>query len=542
MSGQGPGGVPEEIRGGGGGLVVVAAGQTDVGCRRQVNQDAFGAPAGRYAPRAADLGLLYVVADGMGGHARGEVASVLAVEQLFARYYAADPAADPEEALARALIDTNAAVHEAGRAAGGDPMGTTVTAALLRDGKLYVGNIGDSRTYRLRDGQFRQLSLDHSLIGEQVRAGLLTPEQARHSGGRNVITRALGYGPTVEPDLFAFTLAPGDLLLLCSDGLHGLVEDAEIAQILAAQPPGAAVSSLIALARQRGGPDNITALVVRVEAVAARARNGATTEPRVVAPPPPPRPPDAGDVATAPFPTLGGPPDPAPPTHDARMSPPPPAAPAARGPAPASPFAALQHPPLLWFGALAPFLILGLFVTLFLVLPQVRGGAAPSTSAEAPPAATSTTAPAAVAAATAVARGGPEPPPVTGADLGGLSTQRPLGSPTGAGGAGAIEGTIAAPGLDLALARDWEVALLPAADPAAPGPPAGEALAVAPIQPTAGGAATYRLTAPAPGLYTIVVQRRGAPPTGPPTRLRCEPTPIALSRGETLTRDLIVVR
>ncbi len=541
MSGQGPGGVPEEVRGVGGGLVVVAAGQTDVGCRRQVNQDAFGAPAGRHAPRAADLGLLYAVADGMGGHARGEVASALAVEQLFARYYAADPAADPEEALARALVATNAAVHEAGRAAGGDPMGTTVTAALLRDGKLYVGNIGDSRTYRLRDGQFRQLSLDHSLIGEQVRAGLLTPEQARHSGGRNVITRALGYGATVEPDLFAFTLAPGDLLLLCSDGLHGLVEDAEIAQILAAQPPGAAVSSLIALARQRGGPDNITALVVRVEAVAARARDGATTEPRVVAPRHP-RPPDGGDVATAPFPTLGGAPGPTPPTHDARMPPSPHAAGVARAPLAASRFAAHQPPPLLGWGARAPDLIVGLCHPLFGVRPRVWGGPAPSTSAAAPPAATATTAPAAVAAATAVARGGPEPPPVTGADLGGLSTQRPLGSPTGAGGAGAIEGTIAAPGLDLALARDWEVALLPAVDPAAPGPPAGEALAVAPIQATTGGAATYRLTAPAPGLYTIVVQRRGAPPTGPPTRLRCEPTPIALSRGETLTRDLIVVR
>ncbi|HEX5501293.1 MAG TPA: PP2C family serine/threonine-protein phosphatase [Thermomicrobiales bacterium] len=262
--GAAPGG---EIRSSTGGLVVAAVGQTDIGCQRQINQDTLGNLAQDFAGQTGARGLLYAVADGMGGHARGEVASALAIKHVFALYYATDPDLDPEQSLARTLVATNAAVHEAGRAEGGSNMGTTLTTALFRNNRLFVGNIGDSRTYRVRGGNIEQLTHDHSLIGEQVRSGLLSEAEARQSNIRNVITRAVGYREEVEPDTFAYPIAVGDVILLCSDGLHGLVEDAELAQVLSTYPLAEAVRALIELARQRGGPDNITALAIRVDQV-----------------------------------------------------------------------------------------------------------------------------------------------------------------------------------------------------------------------------------------------------------------------------------
>ena len=253
-----------EVRSASGNLTVTAAGQTDIGCERKINQDTLGNRVQQYADHTDDLGLLYAVADGMGGHVRGEVASAMAIDNLFALYYAADPTGDPAQTLARTMIDTNDAVFRAGPTEGAR-MGTTLTVALLRGDRLYVGNIGDSRTYRIRDRQIEQLSRDHSLIGEQVRSGLLSAEEARHSNIRNVITRALGYREEVEPDTFVFPVEPGDIILLCSDGLHGLVEDDELARVVGAKPLGVAIAELIDLARQRGGHDNITALAVRVE-------------------------------------------------------------------------------------------------------------------------------------------------------------------------------------------------------------------------------------------------------------------------------------
>jgi len=247
------------------GLRATAYGLSDIGCHRSVNQDTLGNRIGAYTAKTAELGLLYAIADGMGGHARGEVASAIAIEQLFARYYASDATIEARQTLARVMIETNAAIYQAGLDANSGTMGTTLTTILLRDNILYVGNIGDSRTYLIRGGKIKQLSQDHSLIGEQVRSGLLTEAQARTSSIRNVITRAVGYREQVEPDTFAFTVHVGDILLLCSDGLHGLVENEELARIISAKSLGAATTELIELARERGGPDNITALLVRIE-------------------------------------------------------------------------------------------------------------------------------------------------------------------------------------------------------------------------------------------------------------------------------------
>ncbi len=304
----------EETAGTHGGMVATAFGRTDIGCQRTINQDTLGHRVGRYAAQSATLGLLYAVADGMGGHARGEVASALAIEHFFARYYASDVALEPRQALAQALIATNSAVHEAGRGDDGKTMGTTLTAVLLRDNILYVGNIGDSRTYLIRGSKIKQLSEDHSLIGEQVRVGLLTEAQARTSTIRNVITRAVGYREAVEPDTFAFTVAAGDVLLLCSDGLHGQVENEELAHYLSTQPLKAAVDGLIALARERGGPDNITAMTVRIDQIGERghaerdeqtsevtlgAASDASTGPR-----PPRRAGDTDEIVTDELPTI----------------------------------------------------------------------------------------------------------------------------------------------------------------------------------------------------------------------------------------------
>ncbi|HET8628907.1 MAG TPA: PP2C family serine/threonine-protein phosphatase [Thermomicrobiales bacterium] len=325
-----------EIRSRTHGLAVVAVGQTDIGCQRQVNQDTLGNLAQNYAAQAESRGLLYAVADGMGGHARGEVASALAIKHVFALYYGEpDDGLDPEQSLARTLIATNTAVHEAGRTVGGSNMGTTLTTALFRNNRLYVGNIGDSRTYRVRGGNIEQLTHDHSLIGEQVRSGLLTEAEARQSNIRNVITRAVGYREEVEPDTFAYPVAVGDVILLCSDGLHGLVEDAELAHVLSTYPLVAAVRALIDLARERGGPDNITALAIRVDEVEpapASALETTQTFPEVSAP---------GVEDTQPFPKIDQAAADVAPDPEAAAPPP---APPATLPPPAAPPAADETP------------------------------------------------------------------------------------------------------------------------------------------------------------------------------------------------------
>jgi protein phosphatase len=144
-------------------------------------------------------------------------------------------------------------------------MGTTGVALLVRGERLDVANVGDSRAYLVREGRIQQLTQDHSFVWEQVAAGVLTKEQARHSHYRNMITRALGHRPDIEVDFFVEQAAPGDVLVLSSDGLHGLLEDAEIAQAVSSMAPAKAVQWLIDEANQRGGTDNITVIVAQLE-------------------------------------------------------------------------------------------------------------------------------------------------------------------------------------------------------------------------------------------------------------------------------------
>jgi protein phosphatase len=233
--------------------------RTDVGRTRDHNEDSYGVGEGEQVER---FGELLVVCDGMGGHAAGEIASRVAVDTILSDYYAA---ADEERngALEQAFSHANEEIYASGHGS----MGTTGVAALLYHDALHIANVGDSRAYLIRDGEIRQLSRDHSFVSDQVAAGLITPEQARSSPHRNVITRALGYQSEVSVDLFRWPLQVGDIILLCSDGLHGLVTDDEIAEIAMANPAEEAIDRLIDLANERGGSDNITVAIARVDAL-----------------------------------------------------------------------------------------------------------------------------------------------------------------------------------------------------------------------------------------------------------------------------------
>ncbi len=230
---------------------------------RSGNEDSF------FAEADARRGV-FMVADGMGGHAAGEVASEMAV-QIVARallQLESVTQTDAAERTAQSLRDANRAIYDRMLAeTDKQGMGTTASVLLLSEGHYLIGQIGDSRVYMLRDGALTQITKDHSYVQEQVDAGLLTPEQARYHPYSNVITRCVGASETVEPDLYAGDVRPGDVFLVASDGLTGMVDDRRLQQILLARSgPGRIVDSLIAEANGRGGLDNITAIVVQVVA------------------------------------------------------------------------------------------------------------------------------------------------------------------------------------------------------------------------------------------------------------------------------------
>ncbi|HZU67033.1 MAG TPA: Stp1/IreP family PP2C-type Ser/Thr phosphatase [Ktedonobacteraceae bacterium] len=240
---------------------------TDVGRKREHNEDNMAYVIPKDPQVMAIKGALFIVADGMGGHAAGEVASEIAVDTVSNAYYQ-DDSDDVAFSLVQAIRRANAAIHQ--RAAENmlrSGMGTTCVAAVLRGNMAYIANVGDSRAYLVRSGQVRQISQDHSWVYEQVRAGLLTEDQARTHAQRNVITRSLGTQAEVEIDVFHEQLQEGDTLVLCSDGLSGLVSDEELQRTVEQFMPQESVYHLVERANENGGPDNITAIVVRVQEV-----------------------------------------------------------------------------------------------------------------------------------------------------------------------------------------------------------------------------------------------------------------------------------
>src|SRR5579864_3542986 len=244
---------------------------TDVGRKREHNEDNMSYHIPPDADVMARKGALFIVADGMGGHAAGEVASEIAVDTVSDAYYQ-DAADDVSASLVRAIKRANASIHQ--RAAENmlrSGMGTTCVAAVLRGDMAYIANVGDSRAYLIRGGNVRQVSQDHSWVAEQVRAGLLTEDQARTHAQRNVITRCLGTQADVEIDVFTERLKEGDTLVLCSDGLSGLISDEDMRRIVSQFVPQESVYHLVERANDNGGPDNITAIVVHVQEVGSES-------------------------------------------------------------------------------------------------------------------------------------------------------------------------------------------------------------------------------------------------------------------------------
>jgi protein phosphatase len=238
---------------------------TDVGLRRSHNQDAYAVLPASGAAQFRQRGHFFLVADGMGAHAVGELASKLAVDSI-PHIYSKHAQEGPAAALRRAFVETNVTIHKRGQQnrefAG---MGTTGTALVLRPDGAWIGHVGDSRVYRVRGGRIEQLSFDHSLVWELARRQKINPEQLQGIPA-NVIVRSLGPEPLVQVDVEGpHPVRKGDIFLVCSDGLSGPLTDREIGAVVGALPPAEACSFLVDLANLQGGPDNITVVVVRAD-------------------------------------------------------------------------------------------------------------------------------------------------------------------------------------------------------------------------------------------------------------------------------------
>lgn len=252
-------------------MKVNSAGLTDVGRKRNHNEDSY----------LVDEELqLFVVADGMGGHAGGGTASRIAVETIDRELRRVRDSSDnpfkvdcnlqdsplPEHlraAVEKACVEIFKAAQEDPRLNG---MGTTVISVLVRGNHALFAHVGDSRAYLIRGNLVQQVSEDHSLVNEQIKAGMITPEEAKHSRYKNIITRSVGFEEEVQVDVMGLIAEPNDAFVLCSDGLANMLEDREIGEVIRTSELKEAPRKLIEMANERGGDDNITVIVVRTEA------------------------------------------------------------------------------------------------------------------------------------------------------------------------------------------------------------------------------------------------------------------------------------
>lgn len=230
---------------------ILSAFRTDVGKVRANNQD---------APIVSEKLRLYGVADGIGGHKGGEVASTSARDDLLRELEGKTPSV---AALSGAIEEVNRQIyHQQEHDDALTGMGTTLSVLWMSDNFVYIGHVGDSRVYLLRDGEFKQMTLDHSLVEQLVREGVLTEEEAQNHPMRNIITRAIGTDESVEVDVVVEERRKGDLWLACSDGLHGLVDDRQMRDALRQYAPEKAADVLLKAALDAGGRDNVTLVIV----------------------------------------------------------------------------------------------------------------------------------------------------------------------------------------------------------------------------------------------------------------------------------------
>jgi len=254
--------------------------RTDIGRRREHNEDCLGIyHHPEYPDEIETRGTLLIVADGMGGYAAGEIASRTAVEAVLNSYYG-DLSDGMSDGLTRAVRYANRAViDEANRDAERAGMGTTLALAVVWAGQLAVANVGDSRVYLIRDGRIAQISRDHSWIAELLAVGKITPEEARRHPMRNVVTRSLGGRPDLDIEVYPpLKLRRGDIALVCSDGLWGMVSAEQMLQTVESRSAQAAADALVAAANVAGGHDNITAIVCRVVSAADEDANDQTIQ------------------------------------------------------------------------------------------------------------------------------------------------------------------------------------------------------------------------------------------------------------------------
>ncbi len=244
---------------------VTVAAKTDLGRIRENNEDKFEFYIPDDELTLASRGQVFVVCDGMGGHAAGQIASELACK-TFIDVYLNHPSSDIRTALTEALQAANRYVFLVSRSvAARKGMGTTLTAMVLLQDMAYVVQVGDSRAYRLRNEVLTQITEDHTYMHEMIRMGVLTPEQAAVHPQKHVITRAIGIEEHVVCDVFEFEINAGDTYFLCSDGVMNHVEDDQIQSILASNSPAPAAWKMVGAALLGGGSDNTTAIVIRVD-------------------------------------------------------------------------------------------------------------------------------------------------------------------------------------------------------------------------------------------------------------------------------------
>jgi len=231
---------------------------TDTGCVRDGNEDAIGC-------WPHEDGLLFAVADGLGGHNAGELASSMAIEALGQEMENAPPSWPVQKRLKRAVQEANLRIYsKATTVPELRKMGTTLTASALVGSTLVTAHVGDCRLYLLRDGALTQLTKDHTWVWEQVQYGILSPDEARNHPRRNILSRCLGHELIVGIDVLSINVQPGDVLLQCSDGIHTLISDSEMIELLQSAVPEKACQTMVQNAREAGGHDNLSVQVAAV--------------------------------------------------------------------------------------------------------------------------------------------------------------------------------------------------------------------------------------------------------------------------------------
>lgn len=238
--------------------------KTDLGRIRENNEDKFDFYEPEDPAVLATKGAFFGLADGMGGHSAGQIACEMALKVVIRSYYA-NQSSDTHASLRRAVEEANSLIYDTAQMiTERNGMGTTLTAAIVREDMLTVVQVGDSRAYLVRDGEIQQITEDHSWVAEQVRNGSMTLEEAQASPFRNIITRSIGTSSSVEADVTTHPILEGDLVIMCSDGLSGHLDISEIRNAVLEHSPSIAATRLIEDANERGGRDNITVVILSI--------------------------------------------------------------------------------------------------------------------------------------------------------------------------------------------------------------------------------------------------------------------------------------